>query len=112
MSQMGGPGYRPAARSNIYTVLVAIAFLALVGGIISVWLRGKELYGSSNPFDMKIEIKEPAKVKPVAPGTEAPAAAPGATPASGTTPASGGATPPAAGTNTPPAGPTAPPAGN
>ncbi len=106
MSQMGGPGYRPTAKSNIYTVLVAIAFLALVGGIISVWLRGKELYGTSNPFDMKVEIKEPAKVKPAVPVTDAPAAAPGNTPApgSGSTPATG--TPPA------PGAPATPPSGN
>jgi hypothetical protein len=95
MSQMGGPGYRPSAKSNIYTVLVVIAFLALVGGIVSVWLRGKELYGSSNPFDMKVEIKEPSKTRPAAPAADA--AASGAAPAAGgTAPAAGGAAAPAA----------------
>ncbi len=107
MSQMGGPGYRPAAKSNIYTVLVIIAFLALVGGIISVWLRGKELYGTSNPFDMKVEIKEPPKVRPAAP---VPAADPAAAPAAGApaAPGSRSATPgtPAA-PGTPPATPPA-----
>jgi hypothetical protein len=111
MSQMGGPGYRPTAKSNIYTVLVAIAFLALVGGIISVWLRGKELYGTSNPFDMKVEIKEPPKVRPVTPSTDttAPSAGTSATPpASGT----GGTTPPTAPGTGAPTTPPVPPSGN
>jgi hypothetical protein len=87
---MGPTGYKPAASSNIYTVLVAIALLALIGGIVAVWLRGKELYGSSNPFDMTVQIQEPVKARPAAPAAEAAPA-----PAADATAPAAGATPPA-----------------
>lgn len=56
MSQFPGqPTAKPAARSTIYTVLVAIAFVALVGGITFVCIRNAELYNVS-PFDLNVEV--------------------------------------------------------
>ena len=105
MSQMGGPGYRPTPKSNVYTVMVAIAMVALVFGIVSVIMRSRELYPNFSPFDMKIEIREPGKL-PKASVTETPA-----TPSTATTPP-GAATPgtPATPTGGAPATPPTPPA--
>ena len=38
-------------RNNVYTVLVAVAFLALVFGIVFVWLQTTALSGETNPFE-------------------------------------------------------------
>lgn len=97
MSQMGQTGIKPSASSNIYTVLVAIAMLALIGGIVAVMLRSKELYGTTNPFDLTVDIKEPVKAKPAAPAPAEAAPTGGAT--GGTAPT----TPVTPTTTTPPA---------
>lgn len=36
--------------SNIYTVLVFIAFLVVLAGVAYVWYRSYELTGTMNPF--------------------------------------------------------------
>jgi flagellin-like protein len=36
--------------SNIYTVLVFIAFLVVLAGVAYVWYRSYELTGTINPF--------------------------------------------------------------
>lgn len=36
--------------NNIYTVLVFIAFLAVLAGVIYVWYRSYQLTGTLNPF--------------------------------------------------------------
>ncbi len=36
--------------SNVYTVLMAVAFIALLLGVIFVWMRFSEVTGESNPF--------------------------------------------------------------
>jgi len=41
---------RRPAPSNIYTVLVVIATVALFAGIAFVWVRSNQLFGTSNPF--------------------------------------------------------------
>jgi len=43
---------KASARSNIYTVLVFIAFLMLACGVGYVWYRNVKLFGTSNPFDV------------------------------------------------------------
>lgn len=40
------------AVSNVYTVLLLIALVALLVGIAYVWWRYYELTGSFNPFDV------------------------------------------------------------
>jgi hypothetical protein len=55
MTQLGGTVGRHArsAGNNIYTVLVIIAFVAVVIGIVAVWVRSTQLYPKvGNPFDV------------------------------------------------------------
>lgn len=49
MAEFGQRNVGPA-RSNIYTVLLAIAFLMLVSAIGYVWFRSVSLFDDSNPF--------------------------------------------------------------
>ncbi len=37
---------------NVYTVLSAVAAIALLGGIIFLWVRSNELFGTTNPFEI------------------------------------------------------------
>lgn len=37
--------------SNIYTVLVIVAFIALLAGVVFVAMRSKALFDSYNPLD-------------------------------------------------------------
>ena len=43
---------RSSASSNIYTVLVVVATIALVVGIYMVYTQGVKLFGTSNPFEI------------------------------------------------------------
>ena len=40
------------APSNVYTVLVVIAFLMLASAVGYVWYRSHQLFGSQNPFEV------------------------------------------------------------
>ena len=40
----------PPGRTDVYTVLVIVAFLALLVGIGFVWYRGGVLFDTGNPF--------------------------------------------------------------
>lgn len=42
---------RPAS-SNIYTALTFVALAALLFGIIFVWVRGHQLFGTMNPLEV------------------------------------------------------------
>ena len=37
-------------RNNVYTVLVGAALIALIFGVVYIWMRNKELTGNANPF--------------------------------------------------------------
>ena len=41
-----------SAVNNVYTVLAAIAAVALAAGVVYVWFRAAELFGTSNPFEL------------------------------------------------------------
>ena len=43
---------RSSASSNIYTVLVVVAFLALAVGIEEVCRHSNRLFGTSNPLEI------------------------------------------------------------
>lgn len=45
-------GSRAPGRSNVYTLMLVIAFLALAIACAYVVFRHHELYGSWNPFDL------------------------------------------------------------
>ncbi|MEX2671187.1 MAG: hypothetical protein WD294_03640 [Phycisphaeraceae bacterium] len=45
-------GSRGSAGHNIYTVLLAVAFVALLLGVGIVWWRFAELFDTANPFDV------------------------------------------------------------
>jgi len=49
-----GASRRGGASSNIYTVLVVIAFLVLAVAIGYVWVRSSSLFGGGNPFEVKV----------------------------------------------------------
>ncbi len=49
-------------RSDIYTLLMLIACLALLVGIGFIWYRGAELFGTSNPFEVVSQRDRPAPV--------------------------------------------------
>jgi hypothetical protein len=57
MTQLNtGPGLpprRPAPSSNIYTVLVVVAFVALVAGIATMVVRNNQLFGTYNVFNVE-----------------------------------------------------------
>ena len=58
----GVPGVRNMAETggtrsggmshNVYTVLLGVAFLALLIGVGYVWYRFADLFGTPNPFDL------------------------------------------------------------
>ncbi len=50
MSQMGRPPRRRPARSNIYTILIAVTLVALGIGIAFLWTANTTLTGESDPF--------------------------------------------------------------
>ncbi|MAE63268.1 MAG: hypothetical protein CMJ18_03265 [Phycisphaeraceae bacterium] len=39
--------------NNVYTVLIAIAFLALLIGIGYIWIKSNSFFGTSNPFEVE-----------------------------------------------------------
>lgn len=45
---------RSTPGSDVYTVLVFIALLALIVGVVYVWYRSGQLYGSWNPFSFEV----------------------------------------------------------
>jgi hypothetical protein len=45
-------GARASGRPNVYTLLLVIAFLALVVACVYVFVRHHTLFGSWNPFDL------------------------------------------------------------
>ncbi len=47
-----GRGRSGPASSNVYTVLMIIAFLVLVTAIGYVWYTSAELFGPGNPFEV------------------------------------------------------------
>ena len=69
MTQLGTtppPGPRGKAPNNIYTVLALIALVALVVGIIFVWVRSYQLFDTAHPFK---QLKS-SRVELVAPMVE------------------------------------------
>jgi hypothetical protein len=46
MAQQGSPS------SNIYTILVLAALLALVVAVAYLWVRSGQLFGTTNPFEI------------------------------------------------------------
>lgn len=45
-----GRSNRAKADNNVYTVLAAIALVALLAGVIYVWFRSAALFDAANPF--------------------------------------------------------------
>lgn len=39
-------------KSNVYTVLIVIAFLVLVVGVGTLYRAQQQLFGTSNPFEV------------------------------------------------------------
>ena len=89
MTQFGSAttmGKRGSPRSNIYTVLIIIAFVVQILGVGFIWYRSNELFGNTkepfvkhNPFvDIKPEKEALRKALPKATPTEAPTSAPAA----------------------------------
>ena len=68
MTQLGTTpsGPRRKASNNIYTVLALIALVALIVGIIFVWVRSFQLFGAGHPFE---KVKS-SRIELVAPTVE------------------------------------------
>lgn len=43
---------RVSPRSNVYTVLMIVAALALCVGVAAIWVRSAQLFRSSNPLEL------------------------------------------------------------
>jgi hypothetical protein len=106
MTQFGSAttmGKRGAPRSNIYTVLIIIAFVVQIMGVGFIWYRSNELFGDPkqpfvkhSPFQNVVPDKDPAlKSRPKPAPTEAPASGTpaGGAPAGGAPGAAPGGTP-------------------
>jgi len=55
MTQLGGQltgGTSYQASNNIYTVLALIAMGVLLAGIVFLWVRSTQLFGTSTPFEI------------------------------------------------------------
>ncbi|MEX0777236.1 MAG: hypothetical protein WD042_16150 [Phycisphaeraceae bacterium] len=56
MSQFGTPGSsrstQTSGSSNVYTVLALIAALVIVAGIVYLAIKGNQLTGQGNPFNV------------------------------------------------------------
>jgi hypothetical protein len=50
-TNLGNRG-RSKPSSDIYTVLVIVAFIALAGAIAVVWLRSAAVFGTKHPFEI------------------------------------------------------------
>lgn len=57
-----GERRRTKPRNNVYTVLVAVAALALIFGAAYVWLQIAEMTGETNPFEPLGALPSPGQL--------------------------------------------------